>query len=201
MEPLGLDERDLAIVAALHVDGRLQWGKLGEILGLSDRTVARRAKRLIERGVGRIVGVVNPYQRWVHCQVGDGVQQGLEAGDLVGLLTDVHLGQDQAGMCSMAASRWILRRIPWRRRAGSCHPPTLRAGQWRRPPSGGGQPASGRLLDPVRRRRCGPAVGAPSILRAPAGVPVASAGMPTDMPLACIDRQGSGLAHRPETSA
>ncbi|KJK56437.1 hypothetical protein UK12_22440 [Saccharothrix sp. ST-888] len=30
-------------------------------------------------------------------QVGDGVQQGLEAGDLVGLLTDVHLGRDQAG--------------------------------------------------------------------------------------------------------
>ncbi|WP_433214631.1 hypothetical protein [Microtetraspora malaysiensis] len=29
-------------------------------------------------------------------QVGDGVQQGLEAGDLVGLITDVHLGQDQA---------------------------------------------------------------------------------------------------------
>ncbi|MEV7007040.1 Lrp/AsnC family transcriptional regulator [Streptosporangium sp. NPDC051022] len=61
MEELGLDERDLAIVAALHVDGRLQWGRLGEILGLSDRTVARRAKRLIEHGVVRVVGVVNPY--------------------------------------------------------------------------------------------------------------------------------------------
>lgn len=31
------------------------------------------------------------------CQVGDGVQQRLEAGDLVRLLADVQLGQDQAG--------------------------------------------------------------------------------------------------------
>jgi hypothetical protein len=31
------------------------------------------------------------------CQVGDGVQQRLEAGDLVRLLSDVQLGQDQAG--------------------------------------------------------------------------------------------------------
>ncbi|MCW2882196.1 MAG: hypothetical protein JWQ95_6296 [Sphaerisporangium sp.] len=33
------------------------------------------------------------------------------------------------------------------------------------------------------------------------GVPVASAEKPTDMPLACVDRQDSGLAHQPETSA
>lgn len=31
------------------------------------------------------------------CQVGGGVQQRLEAGDLVGILEDVQLGQDQAG--------------------------------------------------------------------------------------------------------
>jgi hypothetical protein len=33
------------------------------------------------------------------------------------------------------------------------------------------------------------------------GVPVAMEPNPTNPPLACIDRQGSGLAHQPETSA
>ncbi|MFI6294739.1 Lrp/AsnC family transcriptional regulator [Nonomuraea sp. NPDC050790] len=61
MEDLSLDERDLAIVAALHVDARVPWGRLGEVLGLSDRTVARRARRLMDLGVVRVVGVANPY--------------------------------------------------------------------------------------------------------------------------------------------
>ncbi|MEU7876050.1 AsnC family transcriptional regulator [Dactylosporangium sp. NPDC049140] len=41
-----LDELDLGIIHALHLDGRASFTRLGEVLGVSDQTVARRYARL-----------------------------------------------------------------------------------------------------------------------------------------------------------
>ncbi|MFJ8493719.1 hypothetical protein ACIRBZ_36060 [Streptomyces sp. NPDC094038] len=45
---------------------------------------------MLSLGVHRVAGDHGP------CQVGDGAQRRPEAGDLVGFLADVQLGQDQA---------------------------------------------------------------------------------------------------------
>ncbi|WP_433043486.1 Lrp/AsnC family transcriptional regulator [Dactylosporangium sp. CS-033363] len=41
-----LDELDLGILHALHLDGRASFTRIGEVLGVSDQTVARRYARL-----------------------------------------------------------------------------------------------------------------------------------------------------------
>ena len=81
-------------------------------------------------------------------QVGDGLKQRLEAGDLVGLLTHVELGQNQAADVVHAASRWSWGPWPWPFRARSC-----RHHQTAQPTNGAGapvgQPAAHRLVQRV----------------------------------------------------
>ncbi|GAA3455576.1 Lrp/AsnC family transcriptional regulator [Dactylosporangium matsuzakiense] len=57
MDPLTLDDLDRRIVHALQVDGRAPFSRIGEVLGASDRTVARRYRRLRSAGAVRVVGL------------------------------------------------------------------------------------------------------------------------------------------------
>ena len=57
MQPL--DGADLRVVAALQVNGRATWDRIGRVLDESTRNVARRATRLMEAGVLSVVGLVD----------------------------------------------------------------------------------------------------------------------------------------------
>ncbi|MER5388472.1 Lrp/AsnC family transcriptional regulator [Saccharopolyspora sp. NPDC002686] len=75
----GLDETDLAIANALQVAPRASWTLVGEVLGLSAATVARRWGRLVERGQAWVTATGSP-ELWrsvcnafldVHCEPGE----------------------------------------------------------------------------------------------------------------------------------
>jgi DNA-binding Lrp family transcriptional regulator len=51
---------DGSLVRALQLDPRASYAHLGEVLGVSEQTVARRYARLRREGLVRVVGVVNP---------------------------------------------------------------------------------------------------------------------------------------------
>ncbi|WP_433061614.1 Lrp/AsnC family transcriptional regulator [Dactylosporangium sp. CS-033363] len=57
MDPLTLDDLDRRIAHALQVDARAPFSRIGEVLGISDRTVARRYRRLRSTGMLRVVGL------------------------------------------------------------------------------------------------------------------------------------------------
>jgi Lrp/AsnC family transcriptional regulator for asnA, asnC and gidA len=60
-----LDDTDRAIIAHLQYDGRMPFTDIAAEVGLSEGSVRRRVKRLIESGVLQIVGVVDPqYLDW-----------------------------------------------------------------------------------------------------------------------------------------
>ncbi|GAA1976394.1 Lrp/AsnC family transcriptional regulator [Kitasatospora viridis] len=56
----GYDLLDRQLVHALHVDGRAPFSSIARVLGVSDRTVARRYARLRSSGAVRVVGGVDP---------------------------------------------------------------------------------------------------------------------------------------------
>ncbi|WP_419996233.1 Lrp/AsnC family transcriptional regulator [Streptomyces boninensis] len=51
------DDVDRKLLHALEVDGRVPFRRVGEVIGVSDQTVARRYRRLCERAGLRVVGV------------------------------------------------------------------------------------------------------------------------------------------------
>jgi Lrp/AsnC family transcriptional regulator for asnA, asnC and gidA len=55
-----LDEMDRAIITCLQYDGRVPFTDIAAELGISEGTVRRRVKRLIESEVMQIVAVVEP---------------------------------------------------------------------------------------------------------------------------------------------
>jgi DNA-binding Lrp family transcriptional regulator len=55
-----VDDVDRRIIAALQLDGRATWRQIGELVGVSDSTVARRAQRLFDEGIVRVTGVADP---------------------------------------------------------------------------------------------------------------------------------------------
>lgn len=57
MDPLTLDGLDKQLAHALQVDGRAPFSRIADVLGTSDRTVARRYRRLRSAGVLRVVGL------------------------------------------------------------------------------------------------------------------------------------------------
>jgi len=60
-----LDETDRTIVACLQYDGRMPFTKIATELGLSEGTVRRRVKRMMDAGMLQIVGIVEPqYLDW-----------------------------------------------------------------------------------------------------------------------------------------
>ncbi|MGW3186081.1 Lrp/AsnC family transcriptional regulator [Kitasatospora sp. NPDC001119] len=58
MESITLDSLDRGLVHALHLDGRASFSKVGDVLGVSENTAARRYRRLRSAGVLRVVGGV-----------------------------------------------------------------------------------------------------------------------------------------------
>jgi len=56
-----LDDLDRALVHALHVDGRVPFSRVAQVLGVSGQTVARRYRRLREEAGLRVVGLVDPH--------------------------------------------------------------------------------------------------------------------------------------------
>ncbi|MEQ0560898.1 Lrp/AsnC family transcriptional regulator [Amycolatopsis sp. NEAU-NG30] len=59
METVSLDDVDRGLVHALQIDGRAPLRTLGEVLGVSENTVARRYQRLRAAGVLRVTGAVS----------------------------------------------------------------------------------------------------------------------------------------------
>ncbi|MGI5125611.1 Lrp/AsnC family transcriptional regulator [Pseudonocardia sp. CA-107938] len=57
MEPVTLDALDRRLVHALQIDARASFGRIAEVLGSTDRTLARRYHRLRAAGLLRVVGV------------------------------------------------------------------------------------------------------------------------------------------------
>jgi DNA-binding Lrp family transcriptional regulator len=51
---------DRQIAQALHIDARAPFSRIGEVLGVSDKTVARRYARLRELGALKVVGLTDP---------------------------------------------------------------------------------------------------------------------------------------------
>ncbi|MFK4186921.1 Lrp/AsnC family transcriptional regulator [Streptomyces sparsogenes] len=67
-DPVMLDDIDRGLVHALQIDGRAPLRTLGEVLGVSENTVARRYRRLRSAGVLRVVGAFSGarlgYRAW-----------------------------------------------------------------------------------------------------------------------------------------
>ncbi|MEU7856964.1 AsnC family transcriptional regulator [Nonomuraea sp. NPDC049141] len=57
VDPLTLDDLDRQLVHALQIDGRAPFSRIAAVLGASDRTLARRYRRLRSAGVLRVVGL------------------------------------------------------------------------------------------------------------------------------------------------
>ncbi|WP_410607634.1 Lrp/AsnC family transcriptional regulator [Amycolatopsis sp. lyj-109] len=55
-----LDAVDRALIHALHIDGRAPFTKIGDVLGVSTQTVARRYRRLRAEASLRVVGLPDP---------------------------------------------------------------------------------------------------------------------------------------------
>jgi Lrp/AsnC family transcriptional regulator for asnA, asnC and gidA len=73
-----LDEVDRAIIAHLQYDGRMPFTDIAAELGLSEGSVRRRVKLLVDDGILQIVGIVEPqYLDWqAAAMVGVSVQPG-----------------------------------------------------------------------------------------------------------------------------
>ncbi|MGW2425823.1 Lrp/AsnC family transcriptional regulator [Streptomyces sp. NPDC001709] len=59
MESVAMDEVDRGLLHAFQLDGRAPFSKIAEVLGVSERTIARRYQRLRTSGVLRVVGTVD----------------------------------------------------------------------------------------------------------------------------------------------
>ncbi|MFD1537209.1 Lrp/AsnC family transcriptional regulator [Nonomuraea guangzhouensis] len=62
MESGTLDRLDRCLAHALQIDGRAPFSKIGEVLGVSENTIARRYRRLRSAGILRVVGVVDGFR-------------------------------------------------------------------------------------------------------------------------------------------
>src|ERR1700733_8117392 len=54
------DDLDLKIIRALQVDPRAGFSAIGEVLGVSEQTIARRFRRLRADGLLRVIALVSP---------------------------------------------------------------------------------------------------------------------------------------------
>ena len=63
------DDLDRGILHALQIDARAPFRRIGEVLGVSDQTVARRYARLRDRRAMRVLGMSDPAvvdeQQWL----------------------------------------------------------------------------------------------------------------------------------------
>ncbi|MEU4517189.1 AsnC family transcriptional regulator [Amycolatopsis sp. NPDC024027] len=90
-----LDAVDRALVHALHIDGRAPFTKIGDVLGVSTQTVARRYRRLRAEASLRVVGLPDP-------------QRAGQAEWMVRLTATPHTAQDLAqALARRADTAWI----------------------------------------------------------------------------------------------
>ncbi|MEV6446581.1 AsnC family transcriptional regulator [Amycolatopsis sp. NPDC051716] len=90
-----LDAVDRALIHALHVDGRAPFTKIGDVLGVSTQTVARRYRRLRAEASLRVVGLPDP-------------QRAGQAEWMVRLTATPHTAQDLAqALARRADTAWI----------------------------------------------------------------------------------------------
>ncbi|MGW5748635.1 Lrp/AsnC family transcriptional regulator [Amycolatopsis sp. NPDC003861] len=90
-----LDAVDRALVHALHLDGRAPFTKIGDVLGVSTQTVARRYRRLRAEASLRVVGLPDP-------------QRAGQAEWMVRLTATPHTAQDLAqALARRADTAWI----------------------------------------------------------------------------------------------
>ncbi|MBE1500956.1 DNA-binding Lrp family transcriptional regulator [Amycolatopsis lexingtonensis] len=90
-----LDAIDRALIHALHVDGRAPFTKIGDVLGVSTQTVARRYRRLRAEASLRVVGLPDP-------------QRAGQAEWMVRLTATPHAAQDLArALARRADTAWI----------------------------------------------------------------------------------------------
>ncbi|MFE7625384.1 Lrp/AsnC family transcriptional regulator [Streptomyces sp. NPDC057509] len=59
MDSVTLDALDLRLLHALQLDGRAPFSRIADVLGVSDRTVARRFGKLRAAGIARVAGVTD----------------------------------------------------------------------------------------------------------------------------------------------
>jgi DNA-binding Lrp family transcriptional regulator len=59
VDSVTLGQVDLQLLHALHLDGRAPFSRIAEVLGVSDRTAARRFARLRANGAARVTAVVD----------------------------------------------------------------------------------------------------------------------------------------------
>jgi DNA-binding Lrp family transcriptional regulator len=59
-ESITIDGTDRALIRALQLAPRGSFSRIGDVLGLSEQTVARRYRRLCREGVLRVVALVDP---------------------------------------------------------------------------------------------------------------------------------------------
>ncbi|SNX65070.1 AsnC family transcriptional regulator [Streptomyces sp. TLI_55] len=62
MESATLDRLDLQLLAALEINGRASFSRLGTVLGVSDQTIARRFRRLSAEAGLRVVALRDGYR-------------------------------------------------------------------------------------------------------------------------------------------
>lgn len=90
-----LDDLDRALIHALHIDGRAPFTKIGDVLGVSTQTVARRYRRLRAEAALRVVGLPDP-------------QRAGQAEWMVRLTATPHTAQDLAqALARRADTAWI----------------------------------------------------------------------------------------------
>jgi DNA-binding Lrp family transcriptional regulator len=90
-----LDAVDRALIHALHLDARAPFTKIGDVLGVSTQTVARRYRRLRAEASLRVVGLPDP-------------QRAGQAEWMVRLTATPHTAQDLAhALARRADTAWI----------------------------------------------------------------------------------------------
>ncbi|MEV6878414.1 AsnC family transcriptional regulator [Amycolatopsis sp. NPDC051128] len=90
-----LDAVDRGLIHALHLDGRAPFTKIGDVLGVSTQTVARRYRRLRAEASLRVVGLPDP-------------QRAGQAEWMVRLTATPHTAQDLAhALARRADTAWI----------------------------------------------------------------------------------------------
>ncbi|EOD67794.1 Lrp/AsnC family transcriptional regulator [Amycolatopsis vancoresmycina DSM 44592] len=90
-----LDDVDRALIHALHIDGRAPFTKIGDVLGVSTQTVARRYRRLRAEASLRVVGLPDP-------------QRAGQAEWMVRLTATPHTAQELAhALARRADTAWI----------------------------------------------------------------------------------------------
>lgn len=57
-----MDRLDYEILAILQQDGRRSFTEIGKSVGFSEGTIRKRVTRLVEDGIIRIIGLVDPHQ-------------------------------------------------------------------------------------------------------------------------------------------